>query len=211
MDSLVLDLQRDVLDRTIHLPDLLRKALLVSRKLKIKDIEEWLNDELNGYETRSVPSYRIVTGELKAFNPYRGWIPVDMGGELHASMCEHLARDSVSQINDLVERTDTGTVMVKFPADLNTAFRNLMRTDFEPALHVPVHKLVRILDVTKTKIMDFSLDLEARGILGEGISFSKTEEQLAQSITYNTIHIERMENSQLQQATEGSGQIRTRQ
>ena len=182
MDSLVLELQRDVLDRSIHLPDLLRKALLVSRKLKIKDIEEWLNDELNGYETRSVPSYRIITGELKGFNSYRGWIPVDMGGELHASMCEHPARDSVSQIVDLVERTETGTVIVKFPADLNTAFRKLMRADFEPALHVPVHKLVRILDVTKTKIMDFALDLEARGILGEGIRFSKAEEQLAQSI-----------------------------
>ncbi|WP_409287425.1 AbiTii domain-containing protein [Pseudomonas guariconensis] len=206
MDSLVLELQRDVLDRTIHIPDLLRKALLVSRKLKIKDIEEWLDDELNGYELRSVPSYRLISGELKAFNPYRGWIPVDMGGELHASMCETPARDSVSQIADLVERTETGTVIVKFPANLNTAFRNLMRTDYEPALHVPVHKLVRILDVTKTKIMDFALDLEARGILGEGIRFSKAEEQLAQSITYNTINIERMENSQLQQSTHESGQ-----
>lgn len=206
MDSLVLELQRDVLDRTIHIPDLLRKALLVSRKLKIKDIEEWLNDELNGYELRSVPSYRLISGELKAFNPYRGWIPVDMGGELHASMCETPARDSVSQIADLVERTETGTVVVKFPANLNTAFRNLMRTDYEPALHVPVHKLVRILDVTKTKIMDFALDLEARGIFGEGIRFSKAEEQLAQSITYNTINIERMENSQLQQSTHESEQ-----
>lgn len=206
MDSLVLELQRDVLDRTIHIPDLLRKALLVSRKLKIKDIEEWLNDELNGYETRAVPGYRMITGELKAFNPYRGWIPVNMGGELHISMCEHPTRDTVSQIIDLVERTETGTVIVKFPADMNLAFMKLMRTEFEPALHVPVHKLVRILDVTKTKIMDFALDLEARGILGEGIRFSKVEEQLAQSITHNTINIERMENSQLQQSTSESGQ-----
>lgn len=129
-----------------------------------------------------------------------------MGGELHASMCETPARDSVSQIVDLIERTEIGTVMVKFPADLNAAFRNLMQTEYEPALHVPVHKLVRILDVTKTKIMDFALDLEGRGILGEGIRFSKTEEQLAQSITYNTTNIESMENSQLQQSTRKSGQ-----
>ncbi|MGY2095709.1 AbiTii domain-containing protein [Pseudomonas simiae] len=209
MDSLVLELQRDVLDRTIHIPDLLRKALLVSRKLKIKDIEEWLNDELNGYEARSVPSYRIVTGELKAFNPYQGWIPVNMG-ELHESMCQHSTRDSVSQITDLVERAETGTVTVKFPAGLNAAFMKLTRTNFEPGLHVPVHKLVRILDVTKTKIMEFALDLESRGILGEGISFSKAEEQLAQSITHNTINIERMENSQLQQSSEGSGQHRAK-
>ncbi|KGK25421.1 hypothetical protein [Pseudomonas plecoglossicida] len=187
MDSLVLELQRDVLDRTIHIPDILRKALLVFRKLKIKDIEEWLNDELSGYVLRSVPSYRLISGEFRAFNSYRGWIPVDMGGELHASMCETPARDSVSQIANLVERTKTGTVVVKFPANLQTAFRNLMRTDYEPALHVPVHILACIFDVTKAKIMDFALDLEARGILSEGIRFSKTEKQLAQSITYNTI------------------------
>jgi hypothetical protein len=210
MDSLVLELQRDVLDQSIHLPDLLRKALLVSRKLKIKDIEEWLNDELNGYETRSVPSYRLIRGELKAFNPYRGWIPVDMGDEFHASMHQLPTYDSVSQIVDLVERTETGAVIVKFPADLNTAFRRLMRTDFEPALHVPVHNLVRILDVTKTKILDFASDLEARGILGEGIRFSKAEEQLARSITYNTINVGRMDNSQLQQSTDGSWQSRNK-
>lgn len=69
-----------------------------------------------------------------------------------------------------------------------------------------MHKLVRILDITKSKIMDFALNLETRRILGEGIRFSKSEEQLAQSITYNTINIERMENSQLQQSTQNSGQ-----
>lgn len=76
MDSLVLELQRDALDRTIHITDLLRKALLVSRKLKIKDLEEWLNGELNGYDNTLIPDYRNVSGELKVFNPYNGWNPV---------------------------------------------------------------------------------------------------------------------------------------
>lgn len=206
MDSLVLELQRDVLDRTIHITDLLRKALLVSRKLKIRDIEEWLNDELNGYEGRPVPSYRIVTGELKGFNPYRGWVPIMLGAEFNEMICAQSVYDSASQIIDLVERTEVGSVTIKFPQELSMLIMRMIKRDIEPTLHVPVHQLVRILDVTKTKIMDFALDLEARGILGEGIRFSKAEEQLAQSITHNTINIQRMDNSQIQQSTNESGQ-----
>ena len=76
----------------------------------------------------------------------------------------------------------------------------------EPALHASLHQLVRIIDSVKTKVMEFALDLESRGILGEGMTFTKDEQQLAQSITYNTINIERMESSQIQQANTDSEQ-----
>lgn len=208
MESLVLELQRDVLDRSIHITDLLRKALLVSRKLKISDIEEWLSDELNGYNGKSVPSYRTLTGELKGFNPYRGWIPMMLGDDINDMISVTPIHDSVSQIIDLVERSDGGSVMIKFPQDMSMTIMRMIGRDIEPALHIPVHQLVRIVDVTKTKILDFALDLETRGILGEGIRFSKAEEQLAQSITYHTINIERMDNSQIQQASDGSSQSR---
>lgn len=208
MDSLVLELQRDVLDRSIHITDLLRKALLVSRKLKISDIEEWLSDELNGYNGKSVPSYRTLTGELKGFNPYRGWIPMMLGDDINDMISVTPIHDSVSQIIDLVERSDGGSVMIKFPQDMSMTIMRMIGRDIEPTLHIPVHQLVRIVDVTKTKILDFALDLETRGILGEGIRFSKAEEQLAQSITYHTINIERMDNSQIQQASDGSNQSR---
>ncbi|MDU8605054.1 hypothetical protein [Pseudomonas syringae group sp. 247E2] len=208
MESLVLDLQRDVLDRSIHITDLLRKALLVSRKLKIADIEEWLSAELNGYDGKSVPSYRILTGEIKGFHPHRGWIPMMLGDEINNLISETPLYDSVSQIIDLIERSKTGSVTVKFPQEVSMRVMRMIKWDIEPVLHIPVHQLVRIVDVTKTKILDFALDLETRGILGEGIRFSKAEEQLAQSITYHTINIERMDNSQIQQASDGSNQSR---
>ncbi|WP_147474295.1 hypothetical protein [Pseudomonas ficuserectae] len=202
----MLDLQRDVLDRTIHITDLLRKALLVSRKLKITDIEEWLSDELNGYQGNPVPSYRTVRGELKGFNPYRGWIPMMLGDDINEMITAMPIFDSVSQIIDLVERTETGSVTMKYPQEMSMTIMRMIGREIEPVLHLPVHQLVRIVDVTKTKIMDFALDLEARGILGEGIRFSKAEEQLAQSITYHTINIQRMDNSQIQQASDASFQ-----
>ena len=70
MTSLVTELQREALDKSVPAGDLLRKALVVARKLKIEDIQPWLKSELNGYSnSEEGPKYRWVTGEIKAFNP----------------------------------------------------------------------------------------------------------------------------------------------
>ena len=114
MDSLVHEFQRDALDRGIHITDLLRKALLVSRKLKIKDIEAWINNELNGYTENSIPDYRIVYGELKAFNPYRGWLPVMVDKHWDKMIRQQNVYLSVSQIESLADKSEDGSFVIKF-------------------------------------------------------------------------------------------------
>jgi hypothetical protein len=207
MDSLVLELQRDALEKNIHITDLLRKALLVSRKLKIKDIEEWLNNELNGYSDGSIPDYRLVRGELKVFNPYAGWNPVFLSDqEWQDLLCLRHVNLSVSQIENLIANSEGGHFLIKYPGNAADTIMKMIGHQMEPALHASLHQLVRIIDSVKTKVMEFALDLESRGVLGEGMTFTKDEQQLAQSITYNTINIERMENSQIQQANTDSEQ-----
>ena len=39
---------------------------------RISDFEEWNNNEQNGYHGE-VPDYRMIKGDYKAWNPYRGW------------------------------------------------------------------------------------------------------------------------------------------
>src|SRR5271154_2225264 len=77
-ESLVIQLQRECLDRqTYSTLDVLRKALVVAKKLDVTDFQEWIERELKGYGPGDdIPKYRVVKGELKARNPYRGWIPV---------------------------------------------------------------------------------------------------------------------------------------
>ncbi|GKS03379.1 hypothetical protein PSTH1771_00205 [Pseudomonas syringae pv. theae] len=203
MDSLVLGLQKDVLDRSIHITDLLRKALLVSRKLKIKDIESWLNSELNGYTDKEIPDYRVAYGELKAFNPCRGWIPVQVGDGWDKSILQQNIYLSVSQIENLADKSEGGTFVIKFPANQANIIMAVIGQRFEPALYVPVHQLIKIIDTTKTKILEFSLDLEEKDILGDGIVFSKDEQIKAQTVNYNTINIHTMKNSTIQQDIDG--------
>src|SRR4028119_1385784 len=84
MGSLVWELQRDALNREISVLFLLRKALVVARKLNIQEFQQWVEKELNGYpEISYLPQYRFMFGELKAFNPYRGWIPVIVHPQIH--------------------------------------------------------------------------------------------------------------------------------
>lgn len=77
MNSVVVDLQREALDRNVRVPDLLRKALVISRKLNLHEFQNWIEKELNGYGQKDeVPDYREVSGQVRGWNPYRGWIPV---------------------------------------------------------------------------------------------------------------------------------------
>src|ERR1700731_741858 len=78
-DSIVLELQRDALDPAVPVSDLLRKALVVASKLEQRDLETWINSELNGYPDEpdlNVPPYRRIVGEVKALNPFHGWVPL---------------------------------------------------------------------------------------------------------------------------------------
>lgn len=55
---------------------LLREAKFIAIKRDDKDMLEWIDRELNGYEgvlAKDLPNYRQSYGEAYAFNPYRGW------------------------------------------------------------------------------------------------------------------------------------------
>ena len=50
MGKIVLDLQLEALSKDSDVLNLLRKAYVVARKLKLDEFEEWVNSELNGYK-----------------------------------------------------------------------------------------------------------------------------------------------------------------
>jgi len=76
MSSAVITLQEQVLDRSVAVSDLLRKALVISRKLGLVEFLQWTEQELSGYRGHlEVPEYRKVSGSVKFWNPYHGWCP----------------------------------------------------------------------------------------------------------------------------------------
>src|SRR5258708_26555663 len=76
MADLVSEMQAKALDSDTEVTDLLRMAKVVAVKLNLDEFLLWIESELGGYEDLEIPSYRVLTGEMKARNPFHGLIPV---------------------------------------------------------------------------------------------------------------------------------------
>ena len=128
--SLVTELQREALDGSVRAADLLRKALVVARKLKIKNIQPWLKSELDGYsESEEVPEYRWVNGEIKAWNPYNGiWMPMMFGesmADIHRTLTNRKCGQSVAELEDLLENR-SGMLIMPYPSEMAARLTNAM-------------------------------------------------------------------------------------
>jgi hypothetical protein len=73
--SIVIELQQLADNGQTPITDVLRKALIVATKLKIDDFKEWVENELGGYDGKTLPPYRIIYGDLKANDRNGAWIP----------------------------------------------------------------------------------------------------------------------------------------
>lgn len=186
MATLVERLQADALDRGITVSDLLRRVKFTAAKLGLGRVEDWVEQELNGYETSS-PEYRTIHGRPIARNPVRGWTPLGGHTELLSRMP---CREAVASLEDLVRSTKPGgTLQVAYPDSIcaNLDQMNGVR-GWNYALEISPSELVRILDRVRTLVLDWALALEKAGIVGSDVSFNKAEKQKAQAAA-TTINI----------------------
>ena len=128
MEGIVLELEREALDENVGIEALLRKAYLVARKLKLTDFEKWINNEQNGYEGE-VPEYRMIGGEYKALNPYRGWIPVVLPANVAKVIAKVPLHNSISSLCD-VYNTSEGSICFTVGAEI-TEFLNKSSDGFD--------------------------------------------------------------------------------
>lgn len=207
----MLELQKDALNNSYDTTSLLRKALVVSKKLGVEEVEGWLNQELNGYTDPedALPKYRELHGTLKANNPVRGLIPFRVRSpELSHELCRRRVPHSMAELESTIASNDSGILLMNYPAEIRDHLMQVMDLPMEPFLEVRINQLCAIVDSVRSEILNWALELEKRGVKGEGMTFSNDEKQAAESVTYNTItnNIGQMHNSQLQQASDSSHQ-----
>jgi hypothetical protein len=212
--SLVQELQGDAFDPTVSHLDLLRKAKVVARKLGVQEFSEWIELEIAGYPAgQPIPPYRQVRGEIISFNPTMGALPVNIDSEpLADAITRFPFHDSISKIQNLIQSTEgnpSARISRELPEEIVSVLRPLMTSTASDPLYFGTTstQLSEILDSVRNAILEWSLKLEEDGIVGEGISFSKEEKQMAASHfnNYGAI-IGTMNESQLQQNTKNSEQ-----
>jgi hypothetical protein len=214
MAALVLELQREAMNGKGSVSDLLRMALVVARKLGIAEFEKWIDAELNGYYNRDrteIPAYRVLQGSVVVENPRGGWQPLlfaDARYKEIVSKCQLV--QSVGELeNSLSTATGRGEFHLEMPPlKENELLARMSGPRVKPALAVTGAMLQGVVDTVRNTVLDWSLKLEAAGVMRQDMTFSRDEKAKATGapITYHTV-IHNMNQSQFQQGTADSVQI----
>lgn len=209
MKGIVSELQSEALDTSVRVSDLLRKALLVARKLKVPEFEAWILSELNGYSGEAkFPPYRHVKGEIKSKNPYTGeMLPVlfnDINNDGHIALTTRRCRQPISEIEALLVNNPSGQLSMAYSPEMQARMMKGTEMSVPPVLMIPAARLHGIVDSVRTSVLDFALELEEQGIRGEDLSFSEADRRAASNVVFN---IGSMSHSQIQADAAHSQQI----
>lgn len=207
MNGLVLELQSDALNPGVDVIALLRRALVVSKKLDLADVVEWLECELNGYNNgQDIPDYRKFHGTLKMRNPYHGWQPVMFADTKLANiLSEKATPQPLAELEHMLKTGGDGQIIFQFQGEHLEIIHRMTGHTLEAALFLSKASLSRAVEAVRTHVLEWALELEKRGVLGAGMTFSREEKQAASQVSYSTVnHIGSMTNSQLQQHSAGT-------
>lgn len=227
----VIELQILCQDESKSVTQLLRHALVIATKLNIQDFVEWCNNELKGYigykEKGNIPKYRIFVGDLYALElGTNNRIPVRFDEDILHNLKIKILPESVTEINDWLVRDNKEYVMLNLDKDLEKIcldlfdkivvqkYQNMglsrsllphgVLPKYHPFLIISKSSLVNISNNVRQVILEWALELEKQGILGESLVFTREEKEVA---TNNpNIHIGNFQgilgnvnNSQVQQ------------
>lgn len=189
MESILIEIQREALSSSSNISDLLRKALFVARKLKVKEFKKWINQELNGYNcpSKDIPEYRQVVGSLLWFHQVHGWIPVAIDDQEVSEMVKRTKlAESVPELLDLITAEKGHGLAVQ----LNQSQQNILSDLFKEylsekglygsaqfRLNFEKSQAQGIIDKVRNIVLDWTLKIEEDGILGEESRFTGNEKQ----------------------------------
>jgi hypothetical protein len=211
MSSIVIELQREALDRKLPVSDLLRKALVVSRKLGQTEFQVWIERELNGYGVKDdIPEYREVVGDIRGWNPYRGWIPLIFeDSEEGRRLSKRKSSQSLAELEHLIDGRERGGMLhMPFPLEVQRALSKGFGFETQVSLMTPTSSIVGMIDAVRTIVLNWALQLEESGVLGEGMSFSTEEKQAAKATPQNiTNYFGPVQSALVQQGNAQANQI----
>lgn len=194
IESIVLQLQELATDKANDISDLLRKALLVATKLGLADFKQWIESELNGYRNNvDVPHYRKARAQLKLKNPYHGLVPIYFSDQsLADALCDVELRDPIENFQSLIARPGpSGRYLILPLTHEQEIFLLESQSNYAqlpPVRTLSTNQLGIVIDAVRTKILEWSLELESKGILGDGLLFSKEEKAIASLSPSINIH-----------------------
>jgi hypothetical protein len=185
--SIIREIQRDLLDEEVSVASVLRKARLTARKLDLVEMQDWIKNESDGYsvkDLRELPSYRQISITPRFHNPYNGWRPILTDDpRLHELISTGYLKQPIEELEALC-RTK-GQLTYTYSNELTSLLRSQMEYPFDIRGFASVTQMKGVLNGVKNTLLDWAVDLERAGILGEGLGFSNEEKAGAAAVTQN--------------------------
>ncbi len=187
MSSLVLELQKELLDKDCDILQILRKAHLIASKLQLKEFDRWVQCELNGYKSDDelIPDYRQMKGTLKAKNPRIGWIPAVITDKNNEPLFDSVpVFESISALIDIEKKSKDGQFYYTYPPELSMKVCQYANTPtyMEIALFISTVYITEVIDKVRNCLLEWTLELERNGVLGNNMTFNEKESASAKNL-----------------------------
>ncbi|WP_162630786.1 hypothetical protein [Paracoccus endophyticus] len=188
MTGLILEIQQASLDASVPIENLLRRVKLAAAKLRLEQLESWVDNELNGYSDR-LPEYRKVHGQAAAWNTYNGWVPIVGNPKLMEIISTANIGQPIAGLSDLVKKEKSGgEIHLPMRAELVSRLNDIFdHPTPRIVIKVPRGAIIGILDAVRNRVLEWSIEMERQGVLGEGMTFNTIEREAARNAmnTYN--------------------------
>ena len=140
------------LDESITYKDTNEEKILYSNICK-----EYIS---NGYKNLDkIPDYRLLRGEVKAWNPYHGWIPVIFEDDIE-SITTHSASDTISSLLNVYDNSENRTAILPFNASMDNYLSKHGGFHTKYALMIGTNQIYNIIERVRNIILDRSIILE---------------------------------------------------
>lgn len=186
---LVLHLQGDALNREVSISDLLRRAKVVATKLGVKEALIWIDHELNGYvgvSAEELPHYRKLKGQPRYFNPYHGWMPLlSDDPEMTELLSSAYLAQSTGSLETIVQGKKNDNLTLPYADALKLLILKHIGVATDAVMKISPSAVWMIVDNVRNLVLNWTLELESAGVLGEGLRFTLTEKERAGGVTHN--------------------------
>lgn len=186
-NSIIREIQSELISDKVSVSNILRKARLTARKLDLNEFEKWIINESDGYKdttANNLPDYRKIGCVPRFFNPYRGWCPIIIEDKRLYELCHtSYLFQSIAELESLL--VSEGSLTYAYPPDLAKVLRDGMDMQFDIRAFVSQSSLAQPINAVKNVILDWAVDLEKAGISGNGLGFTNEDKKEAQNVTQN--------------------------
>lgn len=194
MTGLVSELQELAIQPDLSVSDLLKMVKLAAVKLKLGPPLEWVERELTGYsDAADIPDYRIVRGSLFAHTLYQGKLPIAGDPATIASLSTIPLFEPLGTLESLLNSSSGHELVTKLDQETTNRINEDNGGLNSPIyVHISPSQLVTVVNRVRYMVLNWAVELEERGVMGEGISFSTTKKGITaavgQTITIGTLH-----------------------